>query len=279
MEKMQIEQAAHLFMVLFILLGIGLLICWQARCPLASSLDRCPIRRNRLPMYFPFFQLFVWMLATVLLNVILKKILSGKPDSTIQVAQTAVFTAVEATLAAFFIITAKFAFVRGLKGFGLRLRTVGKDIFWAAVNLTAVYPVILLALWLTIQTGQWISGPEFGLEKHPTLEELVKASMMVKCFIVFSTLIVVPVFEELLFRGLIQSTLTAHLGRPWQAIAITSLMFAALHPSVTHFAGLLVLSICLGYAYEKSGSLLRPMLIHVLFNTISITAVLISGLQ
>jgi membrane protease YdiL (CAAX protease family) len=276
MENIQIQQITDGFAVFFILLGIGLLISWQARYPFGSSLERCSVRRNRLPLFFPFFQLFVWLVAIALLSVILKKALSGRSESTIRFIAVAV---VEAAMAAFFVLIAKFAFVRGLKGFGLRMRTVGRDIFWAAVNLTAAYPVIFLALWLTVQAGQWISGPEFGLEKHPTLEELVKASMMVKCFLVFSTLVIVPVFEEMLFRGLIQSTLTAYLGQPWPAIAITSLLFAAMHPSKTHWAGLFVLSICLGYAYEKSGSLFRPILIHVFFNTRTIITVLIYGLQ
>jgi membrane protease YdiL (CAAX protease family) len=275
MESIQTERIADILMVLFILLGIGLLIIWQVKYPLWSSLERCPIRRNRLPLFFPFLQVFVWLVAIGLLDIILKKVLSGRPDSTIQLAQSIVLTAVEVALAAFFVLTAEFAFVRGLKGFGLRFRTVGKDLFWAAVNLVAVYPVILLALWATIQTGQWLVGPEFNLEKHQTLKELENASMGVKCFLIFSTMIVVPVFEELLFRGLMQSTLTAYLTKPWPAIAITSVMFASMHPG-THFAGIFVLSVCLGYAYEKSGSLLRSIFIHILFNTISIVGVLLS---
>lgn len=260
-------------MVLFILLGIGLLISWQVRHPLLSSLERCPIRRNRLPLFFPFFQLFVWLAAMVLLDAIFKKVLSGHPESNIQLAQSIVLAVTEAAMAAFFVLTAQFAFVRGLKGFGLRFGAFGKDLFWAAVNLIAVYPVILFVLWLTIITGQWLAGPEFTLQKHQTLDELESASLAFKCFLVFSTLIVVPIFEELLFRGLMQSTLVAYLKNPWLAIGITSVTFASMHPG-THFLGILVLSVGLGYAYEKSGSLPRSILIHVYFNAISILAAL-----
>jgi membrane protease YdiL (CAAX protease family) len=275
MEIVQTEQLADILMVSIILLGIGLLIAWQVRDPLGSSLQRCPVRRNRLPLFFPFFQLLVWLVAIALLSVILKKALSGRPESTIQLAQAIAMTAVEAAMAAFFVLTAEFAFVRGLKGFGLRFCTLSKDLFWAAVNLIAVYPVILLALWVTLQTGQWLVGPDFGLEKHQTLEELQHATTAVKCFLVFSTLVIVPVFEELLFRGMIQSTLTAYFVRPWPAIGITSALFALMHPA-THVGGIFVLSVCLGYAYEKSGSLLRPIMIHIIFNAISVVAVLFS---
>jgi hypothetical protein len=146
------------------------------------------------------------------------------------------------------------------------------------VNLVAVYPVILLALWATIQTGQWLVGPEFGLEKHKTLEELQQASMMTKCLLVVSTLVVVPIFEELLFRGLIQSALTAYLTHRWLAIVITSVLFASMHPG-THFLGIFALSMGLGYAYEKSGSLLRSILIHIYFNAVSVLAVLFKVTQ
>jgi membrane protease YdiL (CAAX protease family) len=275
MENVQIEQITGVLTVVLILLGIGLLICWQAQYPLLSSLERCPVRRNRLPLYFPFFQLFVWLAAIGLLNIILQKALSGRSDTTIELYQNIVLMAVEITMAAFFVLVAQFAFVRGLKGFGLRFRTLGKDLFWAAVNLIAVYPVIIFVLWVTIQAGQWLVGPEFNLQKHQTLEELKNASTAVKCFLVFSTLIIVPIFEELLFRGLLQSSLMAYLIKPWLAIGITSVLFASMHPG-THFLGIFALSICLGYAYEKSGSLLRPILIHIFFNSISVLAVLLS---
>jgi membrane protease YdiL (CAAX protease family) len=274
MENVRTEQIAGILTTLWVLLGIGLLIGWQVRYPLLSSLDHCPVRRNRLPLYFPFFQLFVWLVTVGLLNIILQKVFSSRSDTTIQLAQGIAMTAVEIVLAVFFILTAQFAFVRGLRGFGLRLRTLGKDLFRGALNLIAVYPVIMFALWVTIAVGQRLVGPEFSLEQHQTLEDLKNASTAVKCFLVFSTLLVVPVFEELLFRGLMQSVLTAYLEKPWPAIGITSVMFAAMHPG-THFLGIFALSCCLGYAYEKSGSLLRSILIHIYFNSISVLAVLL----
>jgi len=54
----------------------------------------------------------------------------------------------------------------------------------------------------------------------------------------------------------------------WMGILLTSLLFALIHPLWT--APLIfVLSICLGYAYERTGNLWVPITIHALFNTIS----------
>lgn len=254
--------------------GVGLLIVWQVREPLLSALDRCPVRRNRLPLFFPFLQLFVWIAAMALLGEILKKTMASRPESTMQFAQNLVVVTLEVAMSAFFVLTARFAFVRGLKGFGLRFQTIGKDMFWAVINLIAAYPAILLLLWLTVQAGRLFVGPEFELQKHQTLVELQNAATAIKIFLIISSLSIVPVFEELLFRGLLQSTLTAYLARPWASIALTSMAFAAMHPG-THFFGIFALSCCLGYAYEKSGSILRPIFIHVLFNSASVLAALL----
>jgi membrane protease YdiL (CAAX protease family) len=259
---------------LICLAGIGLLIAWQVQKPLLSSLDRIPARRNRLPLFFPFLQLFVWMAAMWLLGEILKKTLASRPESTMQFAQNLVVAALEVAMSAFFVLTARFAFVRGLKGFGLRFQTIGKDMFWAVINLIAAYPAILLLLWLTVQAGRLFVGPDFELQKHQTLVELQNAATAIKIFLIISALSIVPVFEELLFRGLLQSTLTAYLARPWASIALTSMAFAAMHPG-THFFGIFALSCCLGYAYEKSGSILRPIFIHILFNSASVLAALL----
>ena len=276
-QSIQAQQTIGFLTVLFLALGVGLLVSWQVQHPLLSSLNHCPIRRNRLPLFFPFLQLFVWLAVAGLLNEILKKFPYFQPESTMRFAQNTALTTVEIAMAAFFVLAARLAFVRGLKGFGLQFRTAGRDLFWATVNLIAAYPAIFLLLWLTIYVGQQFAGPGFELQKHQTLVELSQNGPVgMKIFLAFSVLMIVPTFEELLFRGLLQSTLTAYLVKPWLAIGITSLLFALLHYG-THFLGIFALSCCLGYAYEKSGSLLRPIFIHILFNSTSVLAVFLFG--
>jgi membrane protease YdiL (CAAX protease family) len=51
-------------------------------------------------------------------------------------------------------------------------------------------------------------------------------------------------------------------------------MFAVMHADAGHWPALLALSMSMGYSYEKSGSLFRPIFIHSLFNAASIIAVL-----
>jgi hypothetical protein len=78
----------------------------------------------------------------------------------------------------------------------------------------------------------------------------------------------------LLFRGLFQTMIRSYVGRPWPAIAIASILFAVIHQDAEHWPALFVLALGLGYSYEKSGSLLRAIFMHAMFNGISIVAVL-----
>jgi membrane protease YdiL (CAAX protease family) len=54
----------------------------------------------------------------------------------------------------------------------------------------------------------------------------------------------------------------------WLAVILTSIVFAVIHPLWT--APLIfLLSVCLGYAYERTGSLWVPIVMHAMFNTSS----------
>lgn len=108
--------------------------------------------------------------------------------------------------------------------------------------------------------------------EHPPAHELLSAMEEVaapaRAAMIFGAVVAAPLFEETFFRGHIQSLLarrcTGPIGR-WSAVALTSLLFAAVHPSWT--APLIfMLSLCIGYVYERTGNLWAAILIHALFN-------------
>lgn len=90
--------------------------------------------------------------------------------------------------------------------------------------------------------------------------------------------------EELLFRGLVQGTLREVFG-PAPAIALASVVFAAAHVTSLSgaFAGrvvtiglLLVPAVVLGVAYERTGNLVVPALIHGAYNATLFTLAYVS---
>nr|WP_277611316.1 CPBP family intramembrane glutamic endopeptidase [Microbulbifer celer] len=90
-----------------------------------------------------------------------------------------------------------------------------------------------------------------------------------------------PLLEELVFRG--------YLFRAWRhsrlgfsgTLLLTSILFALLHAGQYHWIQLsfiFVLALILGVAREKSGSVLLPMLLHLLNNLTSAVVVIYFGI-
>ncbi|MEN8127950.1 MAG: CPBP family intramembrane glutamic endopeptidase, partial [Planctomycetota bacterium] len=163
------------------------------------------------------------------------------------------------------------AFARRLKGFGLNIRTIHKDTGFSVVYLLAVFPPIQFALIAVLVAVQFVKS-DFEIQDHQTLTFLTESSSIaVIIMTVLIASVVVPVFEEMVFRGFLQSALRS-ATTPWTAILVTSALFASIHlPNYAHMPSLFILSCGMGYAYERSGSLFRPILMHVFFNGFSIT--------
>ena len=63
-------------------------------------------------------------------------------------------------------------FVRRLKGFGLNPRTIPADFVAAIINLISIYPLVLLAVVMTLYIGQTIWGAEIPVAPARGIEDL-----------------------------------------------------------------------------------------------------------
>lgn len=88
-----------------------------------------------------------------------------------------------------------------------------------------------------------------------------------------------PIFEELVYRAFLQSGFLRLTGRRWAAVALTTIVFVAMHhlpgaggPAVPWhgLAPLVALSLGMGIAYERTGRLGVPIVMHVLFNAVNV---------
>lgn len=75
------------------------------------------------------------------------------------------------------------------------------------------------------------------------------------------------VFEELAFRGSIQSSMQGVLRRR-EAVVVTALMFAILHLQFLALPHLIVMGLMLGWLRQASGSLYPGMVLHFVHNLI-----------
>lgn len=82
-----------------------------------------------------------------------------------------------------------------------------------------------------------------------------------------------PLVEELFYRGIIQPSLVNRFG-PWIGIAITSLIFGAVHFSLTELLPLSVVGAGFGILAHRAGRLLPAIIAHAVFNATTLVAVL-----
>ncbi len=260
------------------LAGILLFGYWLLKTSLGvKALSDSVPRRNNMPPYLPFVPLFIWVGVIALTTSVTEKLLPNLQDWQKAFLDNLILCISEITAIAVIIFLARASFARRLKGFGLNLRTIHKDFPAALLNLLSVWPLIAAMILLTMYIGKLIWGKDFEIQPHEELELISTYSELpVRVLIIITAVAIVPVFEEMLFRGLFQTMLRSVLVNGWLSITTSSVLFALAHSNAGHWPALFVLSLCMGYAYEKSGSLLRPIFIHSLFNAISIIGTLYS---
>ncbi|MDD5201393.1 MAG: CPBP family intramembrane metalloprotease, partial [Terrimicrobiaceae bacterium] len=96
---------------------------------------------------------------------------------------------------------------------------------------------------------------------------------MDKASAVALAVIAAPLTEEFVFRGYLYGVLKKHFG-PLAAMLASALLFAAVHQNLPAIPALAALAIGLTLAYELTGSLWAPVVMHALFNSISVVVIL-----
>jgi membrane protease YdiL (CAAX protease family) len=80
--------------------------------------------------------------------------------------------------------------------------------------------------------------------------------------------VIAPVFEELLFRGVILRSLSHSLPK-LDALLWASLMFGLFHP-LNFFPLIFILGFCLGVVYMRTKNMTAPILVHVMWNVLTL---------
>ncbi len=92
----------------------------------------------------------------------------------------------------------------------------------------------------------------------------------------FTAAVAAPIFEETLFRGFLLPSLTRYVPVNG-AIALSSLLFAVAHLSVSEVLPLTMLGAVLGIVYTRSRNLLAPIFLHSLWNSITMIGLFTLG--
>ncbi|MFH1222313.1 MAG: type II CAAX endopeptidase family protein [Candidatus Micrarchaeota archaeon] len=147
------------------------------------------------------------------------------------------------------------------------------NIIWSIAGFLAII-VMMVVISLTLMY--------FGYQDNAKVFNVLRG---VPSWILVLAVVGAPISEELLFRagliGYFERTALRYKMPPAlaaaTAVVFSSLIFGSMHifyGSVSEIVGATFIGLVLALVYKRSGSLLPPMIIHFLFNLMSIAALI-----
>ncbi len=182
------------------------------------------------------------------------------------------------------LAAAHMGFRRGIvHGMGLSTRRWFTDSVRGLLAGLAVFPVCIALFSLSE-----VLIPEAFQQTHVVLVFLRQdAALSGKLVAVAAAVLVAPVVEEVLYRGILQTALRRVLGGPWPGILAAGALFTLAHLSfaadpvrpvaLEDLAPLFALAVVLGYNYERTGRLLPSIITHFVFNAVNVVGALLPG--
>lgn len=119
------------------------------------------------------------------------------------------------------------------------------------------------------------TGPVFG-DFYEYFIQLMSQLTDDPVVMIIMTVILAPIFEEIIFRGIIQKGLVNKGIKPWKAIVYASIIFGVVHGNPWQFISAVMLGCILGLVYHKTKTLLLPILLHA-FNNLSLSLLVLYG--
>ena len=163
--------------------------------------------------------------------------------------------------------------------FGGSRLSVPLQIATGVLGYLALMPIIAVVSFVTIRfiTVWNQSGlPLIQNEEQMILEFFQGGETFRLAYATFTAVILAPVAEEVLFRGIALPALARRMGT-FTAVVIVSALFAAIHFHVAGFPVLFTLGVALAVAYLRTCSLLVPITLHTTFNLATVLIVNLRG--
>jgi membrane protease YdiL (CAAX protease family) len=150
-----------------------------------------------------------------------------------------------------------------LAALGLSLRHFFRNVFYGIAAYIALIPALVLVL---AGTAFFVSMIKYVPPKQPVVELFLKETNAPLLFYtsIFAA-VFGPIIEELFFRGFMYNAFKARLGVLGSMI-VTAALFAALHSHAVGFLPIMVLGMLLAYIYEKTGTLVASITVHMAHN-------------
>jgi membrane protease YdiL (CAAX protease family) len=164
--------------------------------------------------------------------------------------------------------------VQGGELFGIHRKTAP-----ALLGLSVIYYLAALPLLWFYSALYQILLHQFGCDFY--MQDIAQvllapAPWLVRTGLFVIAIIVAPVFEEIVFRGILLPFMVRRTGF-WPGIILVSLVFGGMHFHLPSLLPLFLLSAMFSLAYARTQSLLVPIGMHILFNGVTVALLLLMG--
>ncbi len=153
------------------------------------------------------------------------------------------------------------------RAFGMHRSAALRHTGMAILGYLAVLPPLLFYLVLYYIWMQF-TGHEYRQQDVVDFYARI-TSVPLRVYYVVLAIAIAPVVEELIFRGLFLPVFAKRVGMA-PAVALSSILFASIHLHGASWIPLFILSIALSVAYIYTRSLTVPIVMHALFNLVSL---------
>ncbi|PHT76634.1 hypothetical protein T459_20156 [Capsicum annuum] len=137
---------------------------------------------------------------------------------------------------------------------------------WLLASALGFGLLVLLVIVASIIADMLIGTKEVN---NPILKEILSSGpiSMTSCILVYC--VITPLLEEIVYRGFFLTRLSSTMK--WQqAVIVSSVVFSAAHFSAENFIQLFIIGLILGSSYCWSGNLRSSVVIHSLYNALTL---------
>ncbi len=155
------------------------------------------------------------------------------------------------------------------KAFGAKEKRLKHDILIGISFYLAAIPIVIAIGWLY---AILLTAFNIPIDQQDIAIMFTSAAtpLWLKSYLIVLAVIVAPIVEETCFRGILLPLFIKN-DKPIAAIFLVSILFAFVHFHIPSIAPLAGIAAAFSLAYIHTGSLVTPIIMHAIFNSISIS--------
>jgi CAAX protease family protein len=155
--------------------------------------------------------------------------------------------------------------------------------FWKCFGLTAAWFIgfkMVSAIYLLI--GKF--GFDMSIDQFSVVSNLLSVTAEINSLIsgygvtvsILTVAVLVPIYEEVIFRGVILDACKRYLNFKW-ANVLQALLFAAIHDDLTLFPLFFAFGMATGILRQRSGGLMSGICFHIVNNLLAMSVIIARG--